>query len=349
MLYTRIILLSMLFLACNGKEPKKKDQNTQQTAPAKERVYEQTFVNLGGEEQYVEIVGTSVDNPILLFIHGGPAWPQTPQLRYFNHPLTKAYTLVSWEQRGAGQSYEKNPTPKNLTLAQIVADGHELTRWLQAKYDKKKIFLAGYSWGSLVGVQMAVEHPENYKAYIGIAQIVNMNEGMALSRDWLRPKAVANNDVEKIKSIDSLYNPAFYKDPLDHFFHQWKLLGHYGGAVYNLGQEIEAQNAMKFYDDYRRYEWYTVWNESAQILQKDMFAANLHPLDTLSIPVFLMEGRHDWNIPSVLAEKWLFNLRAPHKELIWFEQSGHGPLEEEAILFNRSMNAIPHKIKALSK
>jgi pimeloyl-ACP methyl ester carboxylesterase len=105
---------------------------------------------LGGEEQYVEITSESSANPILVFIHGGPAWPQTPQLRHYSSELVSKYALVIWERRGAGKSYGKNPNPSNLTLEQIVADGHELTSCLKKEYDQEKVFIAGYSWGSLI-------------------------------------------------------------------------------------------------------------------------------------------------------------------------------------------------------
>src|SRR3982751_6698301 len=69
------------------------------------RVEARSFIPLGGSEQYVEMTGVSDTNPVLLFIHGGPGWPQTPMLRYLNADLTKAYTVVSWDQRGAGLSF----------------------------------------------------------------------------------------------------------------------------------------------------------------------------------------------------------------------------------------------------
>jgi pimeloyl-ACP methyl ester carboxylesterase len=50
--------------------------------------------------------------------------------------------------------------------------------------------------------------------------------------------------------------------------------------------------------------------------------------------VTLLLGRHDWNVPSVLADEWLDSLSAPRKELVWFENSGHGPLEEEPARFD---------------
>ena len=132
------LLFVSLLLACDTQ------QTTQTETPEQpgKKVEEKSFIELGGEEQYVEIAGESDKNPVLLFIHGGPGWTQTPQLRYFNSDLAKDYILVAWEQRGAGQSFMKNPEPENMTLEQIVADGHELTRKLKEKFGQDKIYLA---------------------------------------------------------------------------------------------------------------------------------------------------------------------------------------------------------------
>ena len=50
----------------------------------------------------------------------------------------------------------------------------------------------------------------------------------------------------------------------------------------------------------------------------------------LDVPVYFLEGRHDVNAPPALAEDYLQKLAAPHKELIWFEHSGHSPWVDEA-------------------
>jgi pimeloyl-ACP methyl ester carboxylesterase len=307
-------------------------------------INEQIYLNLGGEKQYIEILSSSEQNPVLLFIHGGPAWPQTPQLRYLNSEIANKYTLVIWEQRGAGKSYKMNPNPTNLTLKQIVNDGNELANWLKKKYKQDKIYLAGYSWGSLVGVIMASEHPENYKAYIGISQFINKDEGMKISRNWLRKLAIENNDQLTQSRIDSLENLEYYEDEHDRFFHQYLLVNEFGGAVYNKASLAELEKAENMYEDYKDYDWYKVWAVSSKVLQNDLYVADVRNITHLDVPVFLFEGRHDWNVPAVLAESWLNKLQAPKKKIIWFENSGHGPLEEEPKIFNKAVISVIEEI-----
>lgn len=330
-----LILYFSLFtlFACQSKE-----HNT--TNLEIESINKSFFLELGGVEQYIEIIGTSTENPILLFVHGGPAWPQTPQIRYFNSELAEAYTLVIWEQRGAGKNFEKNPNPGGLSLDQIVKDGNQLAEWLVKEYAQEKIYLAGYSWGSLVGVEMASQHPEFYKAYFGISQFINKQEGMEISRKWVKEKAQEAKDEAALQKIDSLEDVSNYKDEHTRFFNQYLLVNQYGGAVHQDKTLAEVEKAETIYEDYQNYDWYAVWNASSSVLQKDLYVADVRDIKELKVPVVLFQGRFDWNVPSVLAESWLDDLKAPQKEIIWFENSGHGPLEEEPKEFNQAMIQI---------
>lgn len=271
---------------------------------------------------------------------GGPAWPQTPQIRYYNAEIGEKYTLVIWEQRGAGKSYSKNPEPEILNLDQIVSDGHELTTWLKEEFPDKDIYLAGYSWGSLVGVELANRFPQDYAAYIGICQYINKQRAMKIAQDWLRVQAEKANDQDDLAKLDSLKNASFYASQTDQFFQQWLLLNKYKGAVYNMEAEEETQKAMKQYADYEGYDWFGVWRASTDRLAPDMNEANVLDIQSLDLPVFLLEGRHDWNVPSVLATEWLDHLDSPKKKVFWFESSGHGPLEEEPKKFNQVVMSI---------
>ncbi|MFT5168021.1 MAG: proline iminopeptidase [Saprospiraceae bacterium] len=333
-----LALIILSFVSC-------KSETNNESIPTEKPVNEKLFLDLGGELQYVEIIGSSNKNPILLFIHGGPAWPQTPQLRHYNSEIANKYTLVIWEQRGAGNSYKKNPNPKNLTLEQIVKDGHQLTTWLKEKYNQEKVYLAGYSWGSLIGINLVKDYPKDYDAYIGVAQIINMNKGIQITQNWLKEQAINANDKLALEKLDSLKNLSYYEDDLDRFFNQWSLLNKYNGATFNKESEKETEKAMSNYEDYKDYDWFKVWEYSAKKMQDDMFGANIESIEEIEIPVFLLQGRHDWNIPSKLAEEWFKKLKSPKKKLYWFEKSGHGPLEEEAKKFNRVLMGILDELK----
>lgn len=322
------------FWACDSSRSKKQVQADPVT-PVEEKV----LITLGGTKQYVEITGVSDKNPVLLFIHGGPGWPQTPMLRYFNRDLTKSFIVATWDQRGCGLSFMNDSLARNITLPQIVADAYELTRLLKNKFDQKKIVLAGFSWGSVVGLTLALQHPEDFTAYIGISQVVNLKQGMEITQKWLTEKAIEKKDTVTLGILKGLRlgDSSLCKTPLDCFTKQYEMVAKYRGAVYNPRSDTAVGIAMTQYADYKNYDWNKGFYYSARLLEQNMFSIDFSTISRIDIPVYLIAGRHDWNVPAVLAAAFFENIQAPYKEMIWFENSGHGPLEEEPEKFNAIM------------
>lgn len=58
-------------------------------------------------------------------------------------------------------------------------------------------------------------------------------------------------------------------------------------------------------------------------------------LTRFDAPIVFMLGRHDWQVPAVLAARYFDRIQAPAKRLIWFEGSAHTPPFEEPEHFNR--------------
>jgi pimeloyl-ACP methyl ester carboxylesterase len=334
-------IISLLFLislfACQNSGDKNKNagqENIKDTA-----VNEQTYIALGGEEQYVEITGASSKNPVLLFLHGGPGWPQTPHLRYFNADLTKSVTLVAWEQAGCGKSFMRNPNPKNLSVAQLINDAHELTQILKKKFQQDKIYLAGFSWGSVIGLQLVQKYPEDYAAYFGISQVIDINRSITLSREWLKEQATLKGDKKMLKQVAQLekMDTALCSSNLECFFKKYEFLTEYGGAIHNKAVEAEIKIAETKYEDYKKYDWINGFMYSCGRLGEAVFETNLTGITELKVPAYFFIGKHDKGLLPIVTEDFVNKLKAPAKEIVWFENSSHEPLEEEAALFNKIM------------
>ena len=97
---------------------------------------------LGGVEQAVHVWGTKRENPVVLFLHGGPGVPNRHGMARAHMDLLDDFTIVAWDQRGTGGSYF-GCDPGSLTLDQLISDCAELIDWLCQTLDKKKIFLLG--------------------------------------------------------------------------------------------------------------------------------------------------------------------------------------------------------------
>ena len=325
-----IVLIAML--SC------KDEKDSSNASP----VNEQTYLVLGGDEQYVEITGTSDKDPVLLFIHGGPGWPQTPHLRYFNAELANSMILVAWEQAGCGKSYMNDSTVENLSLEKFISDAHELTQLLKKKFNKDKIYLAGFSWGSVIGLHLAERYPEDYEAYIGISQLINSRRSIELSKEWIKDQAIQKKDTQMLKNIALLekMDSSLCKDELDCFYKKYELLVQYGGHIYSKEAEEQIKIAETKYEDYKDYDWLKGFLYTNAKLGDALFQTDLNHIKTLKIPAWFLVGRHDWSLPASVTEDFVKNLSAPKKEMVWFENSGHEPLEEEAALFNKEIIRI---------
>ena len=135
----------------------------------------------------------------MLFLHGGPGSPEYAFMRYFNPHLENDFIVVYWEQRGAGKSFSKNIPPESMTLEQMVSDTRELSEYLANRFGKKKIYILGYSWGTLLGILTAHKHPELFHAYFGVGQVGDQYRGERVSFDWVKEQAHIQNNKKDIK------------------------------------------------------------------------------------------------------------------------------------------------------
>lgn len=134
---------------------------------------ELTTVRLGGHDLGLMIRGTSTDNPVLLFMAGGPGGSEFGAMRRHLSALEKHFTVVTWDQRGSGTSYAELDLTETVSLDGYVSDTIELTNYLRDRVDKDDIYLLGQSWGTTLGVLAVQERPDLYRAFVGAGQMVS--------------------------------------------------------------------------------------------------------------------------------------------------------------------------------
>ena len=125
---------------------------------------------LGGLDQWVMIRGESVANPPLVLLHGGPGLSETGFFRYFNAPLEQSFTVVYWDQRGAGKSFDRGIPRSSMTVERFIADLDELVDAVCERLGRRKVAIFGHSWGSALGVLYAACFPEKVVGYVGSGQ-----------------------------------------------------------------------------------------------------------------------------------------------------------------------------------
>ena len=134
-------------------------------------IAEVSYVHLGGLEQCVMMRGESLTNPPLILLHGGPGMSEMCYFRRFNVPLAKSFTVVNWDQRGAGKSFDREIPRSSMTVEQFIADLDELVDAVCKRVEQSKITIFGHSWGSALGMLYAARFPEKVSAYVGSGQI----------------------------------------------------------------------------------------------------------------------------------------------------------------------------------
>ena len=190
-------------------------------------------MTLGGAEQSVLLRGRHVGNPVLLFLHGGPGTSELGMIRAHNLPALEAhFTVAVWDQRGAGKSFAALEPASAMNVEQLVSDTRELSAWLCRRFGQEKIYLAGHSWGSLLGVLTVSRHPELYVAYVGFGQAVDMDEGERLSYAWTLDQARKAGDARSTAKLERIGAPPYSGDVRAKVVAQRAILARYGGEVH---------------------------------------------------------------------------------------------------------------------
>jgi pimeloyl-ACP methyl ester carboxylesterase len=311
--------------------------------PGYQRIAALEKVAIGSSQQWVLIRSRNIDNPVLLFVHGGPGTSELTLNRRNTRSLEEHFTVVNWDQRGAGKSYAANRDKGRMHLEQFVEDIIELTQYLEARFNKKKITLAGHSWGSVIGALAAAKRPDLFSGYIGIGQMSNAAESEKLSYDWTLEQAKAAHDAGSIEKLTAIGPPPYSGNWRAKFMAERRILGMYGGEYYGskTGAFGIVLKNLVFASEYTfidRINFFRGIFSSLKLLFPEMLKVDLFSrVPRLDMPVWFMLGRHDYEVPSVLAERYFNALKAPAKTLFWFENSAHMPNSEEKELFNRIM------------
>lgn len=296
---------------------------------------QETFeVTLGGTRQVVNVRGADRDNPILIYIHGGPGAVEMPFAWAFQRPWEDYFTVVQWDQRGAGRSFPLNDPKKlapTMTIDRYRDDAIELIEQLRRKYGKQKVFLLGHSWGSVVGLEVAAKRPDLLYAYIGMGQFIDPAEGERAGFDWTLKQARDDHNDQAVKELQALepYPGKYESDRID-AERKWAV--HYG-ALFAGRKDADFYYALPDLSPEYTQSDIKAWSNGAQFTIKLvaplMLKASFRSLDHVDCPVLLFEGRHDQLIPSSVAWLWFQRLRAPSKHFEWFENSGHMMMIEE--------------------
>jgi pimeloyl-ACP methyl ester carboxylesterase len=316
--------------------------------PNPEAIDRTTYVELGGVRQFVSIRGRSAANPVLVVCHGGPALPSLPSSWIWQRGVEDFFTVVNYDQRASGKSAAVLDDEMDLSVDRYVDDLVELVEWLRRELGVTKVGVLGHSWGTLIGLTLAERRPDLLWAYVGVGQVVSGAENEGESFGHAMRSAVADRNEEAIAELEGLGEyPGAQPLTLERIVTCRKWAQHYGAlSAYRSGAAyfVEAEGLSPYYSD-EELELIGVGQRGTmtkvlpQLLQFDA-----RDRVTFDVPIVQFLGRHDWTTPTGPVERWIADVTAPAKDVVWFENSAHLCMFEEPGKFVVSLVnlVLPH-------
>lgn len=292
-------------------------------------------IELNGRKEWISIRGNDKSRPLLLFLAGGPGGSQMAAVRHTLSRLEEHFVVVNWDQPGSAKSYRAG---KDITVQDYIEDGYELTKYLCKEFGQEKIYLLGESWGSALGVFLLDKAPDLYHCLIGTGQMVAFLETELLDYELAMKIAEERNDTKKLTKLKENGPPPYYgKDVTWKSAEYLQYLSAYmmrNTKIHNNGYDTLRDVFSREYGIMDKVNFFRGIINTFNHVYPQLYETDLRKdYVKLDAPIYFFIGRHDVNAPTSLVEDYFELLSAPHKELIWFENSGHSPWINETDRF----------------
>lgn len=312
-------------------------------AAAAKPIHEDMFVPIGGIEQWITIHGDDSVNPVVLVLHGGPGDALSPYADSLFAGWEKDFTMVQWDQRGAGRTYGKSgpSIEPSMTMDRMSKDGIEVAQYLLRHLGKRKIILIGGSWGSVLGIHMVHDRPDLFYAFVGQSVVVNFRKEVSVSYGRVLRMAETANDQATVAALKSIGAP-----PWKTLFPQWRIyrnaekayqakLVTASAAHMQTAPAYAGTEERKQYEEAEDFSMFHFWggrqpkspaDAGTLTLSGPLAEADLPALGTeFHIPIYFVEGEHDLTAPPELAKAYFESIKAPQKDFYMVAGSGHEP------------------------
>jgi pimeloyl-ACP methyl ester carboxylesterase len=289
-------------------------------------------VTINGCQQKILVQSNNVNNPILLYLHGGPGSSFMLYSHIIAEKLKDNFIFVNWDHRGTALSYHEGMDSSKISSDQIRDDALELIKYLLKTYHKKQIYLIGHSFGSVIGLQLVANNPGLFKTYIGVGQVLNWDKSVAITYKWLHDTLSKANDTLGLKRIEANKFPFI------------DLVVKYGGhhrLSINLDSIIKA--SPYYFDGYlpllKKGKEFSQYYVEKNPNPKEATAKSIYDIN---VPLYFFEGVNDHVVACApeLVVDYCKTVKAPKKEIIWFNNSAHYISIEEPVKFQDELIKI---------
>lgn len=312
-------------------------------------INESMYVEINGSKQWINIYGKDKNNPVLLYLHGGPG-SATSEIDYaFTRKWADIYNVVTWDQRNCGKSYDNSQNNIKLSKEIFMEDGKEMTEFLRNHLNVDKISILGHSWGSIYGANLVLEFPQYYNLFIGCGQLVDIVGNEKVFKDealkW------AKNDEETLKLIN-IIDPE--KITIDSIEAKNMILKKYGYSAMKDGSDYPLITTILFNPNYSIKDWISYFHRDRHMYldfyKSDGFKSfSLNGKYVYEIPYVNINGDMDYQVNYKLAEEYFKKINAPKKDLYIMKNTSHGLMESKSKEFSDLLHIVYNEYKGIYK
>ncbi len=312
----------------------------------KDGINESLYVDINGTKQWISIYGKDKNNPVLLYLHGGPGY-STSMIDYaFTRKWADVYTVVTWDQRAAGKSWlnnTKDTTP--ISLDTMMEDGVEMTEFLRSHLGKDKISIIGHSWGSIYGAMLVQDHPEYYDCFIGTGMVVDLTKNE--ERYWEAAREWAKGNEEDEQLIEKCASGEIPKMSDEYYQARQGMMEKYGYDISAEKSDYSIPATCFFNPYYSLWDWYRFmtgtagsnpyqdWDESEEFISLSILDRTEY-----KVPYYNINGDKDYQANFELAQDYFDSVKAPRKKMYYMKDMAHGLMEVRSCEFSDIVHEI---------
>jgi len=266
---------------------------------AQQQIDTTIIFNIGGIKQCIRIKGNDFSKPLILFLHGGPGGSLMQKIDKISGKLQQHFVVVHWDQRETGKTLQLDKTTEPLTLQLFYNDTHDVIDTLLRRFQRSKLYLVGYSWGSALGFYIADKYPGLLYAYIPVSPLIDQSRSDSISLAMLK-KEMGNSALKELAQVKIPFENA------DQLYYHRKWLRKHEGQKFVPKSFVET--------------WATTWFD---VFLRACDVNRFQSMTVINCPVYFFAGGKDFLTNYSITQEYFNRVTAPKKDLFLFDNAGH--------------------------
>ena len=330
-------------------------------SPGKIRTYsepnslsEKYVMDINGAPNGFFINSRDINNPVLLLVSSGPGTDDYVFTdKYKDMHLEDDFTVVYWDYRWMCIAYDNSVRKDEIDLKGLLDDTQAVTEYLKGRFNKDKIYIMVFSGGTHIALREAQRHPEDYYAYIGMAQCVtDSSENDTLIYNFMKEVFTKRSDKNRLVKLEAAVEKKEDGSVKCRNWYDYIMLLHDAGG-----------GTIKDKTEFEGITWpiitakcYTVKEKINYVISMKMYrttplSAELDGFDyrqslkELKVPAYFISGEYDYNCPWELVKDYNEKIKAPDKRFYLIKNSAHSPLWENPEDTCKILRDIKEKIQ----